>query len=133
ECDVRIMAERFSLAIQAAANVIFDWDLESNVLWRTSARTGFLRESAVKTATSTVQWWVDHIHDDDRARVMTSLQSALSSNAHSWSESYRLVSSRGRVVSVYDRATIKRDANGRALRLVGIGADVSETNRMRAE
>lgn len=58
--------ERYRLAAQATNDAIWDWRIsDGHVIWNEALTTLFGHPLAETTA----QWWLDHIHPDDRARV----------------------------------------------------------------
>lgn len=62
--------ERYRLAISATSDVIWDWRLaDGHVVWNEAlaARFGHLEGQ------TSAQWWLDHIHPDDRARIDASM------------------------------------------------------------
>ncbi|HAL22184.1 MAG TPA: hybrid sensor histidine kinase/response regulator, partial [Stenotrophomonas sp.] len=66
--------ERYRLAAQATNDAIWDWRIvDGHVIWNEAVNHLF--GHAVKT--STAQWWLDHIHPDDRARVDASIHAVI--------------------------------------------------------
>jgi PAS domain S-box-containing protein len=71
--------------------------------------------------------WVRRIHPDDRAATEKKFRDAVASNVREYSVQYRIVrpsDSEMRWISV--RSTIERDADGKAVRLVGAHTDITE-------
>jgi PAS domain S-box-containing protein len=65
---VRITEERYRLAARATNDAIWDWDLAANrVLWNEALETAYGHPLAEVEPTG--NWWIDHIHPDDRARI----------------------------------------------------------------
>jgi two-component system cell cycle sensor histidine kinase/response regulator CckA len=71
-------------------------------------------------------WWAERIHPDERERVLASSQAAVDEGATSWSAEFRFRRADGTYAKVVDRASILRDADGRAIRMVGSMIDVTE-------
>ena len=115
--------ERFRLAADATADVIWERDLSGKTRWISPALDRVFGLSSKHFMTD-FDAWAAQVHDDDRAGLVESLQKVLGSNAVSWSHNYRLRRGDGRYAEVLDRAMIVRDG-GRAVRLVGALTDTS--------
>jgi PAS domain S-box-containing protein len=71
--------------------------------------------------------WVRRIHPEDREATEKKFRDAVASNARDYTVQYRIIrpnDGQTRWISV--RSTIERDANGKAIRLVGAHTDVTE-------
>jgi signal transduction histidine kinase len=80
---------------------------------------------------STPDFWLNHVHPDDRARVNEKVFSAISRSASTWSDDYRLIRADGKPAFVVDRGFIIRDENGVAVRMVGAIRDVTVPREQR--
>ena len=80
---------------------------------------GFIAEEA-----STYNWWVDHLHPEDRERVLSTLQMALTQNGYSME--YRILHKDGTYRWVEDNNRLLRDTDGRPNFMVGVWTDISE-------
>ena len=122
--------ERFRLLSKAANDGIYDWDLEANTVWRNE---GFeeLYGHTIAALGSTVGGWADLIHPDDRERVIAGMRRAFESGAEQWSGEYRFRRKDGRYAHVLDQGHIVRNAEGRAIRMIGANTDL--TSRKEAE
>ena len=71
--------------------------------------------------------WVRRIHPDDREATDKKFREAIASRARDYTVQYRIIRpSDGELRWILVRSTIERDANGRAVRLVGAHSDVTE-------
>jgi hypothetical protein len=71
--------------------------------------------------------WVRRIHPDDREATERKFREAVASRVRDYTVQYRIIRPNdGEMRWILVRATIERDANGRALRLVGAHSDVTE-------
>ena len=71
--------------------------------------------------------WVRRIHPDDREATDRKFREAIASRARDYTVQYRIIRpSDGELRWILVRSTIERDANGRAVRLVGAHSDVTE-------
>lgn len=94
----------------------------------TEALLGYPAHQSAKAA-----WWEERVHPDDRWRVLSSLETLYASSADTWSEEYRFRRADGSYATVIDRGCVVRDVVGRAVRMVGAIADVTERRRIEAE
>ena len=116
------LQKRFEYAQRATNDVLWDWDLVTNQVWRGDSfyATFGYKPGEVE---NTVAWWRDHIHPDDRGKVVASLETATQGGVDTVSGEYRFRKFDGSYASVYDRAYVLRDANGKPQRVVGAMMD----------
>ncbi len=76
-------------------------------------------------------WWLERVHPDDRAAVESFFYEVVHGNDLSWVDEYRFRCDDGSYKDVYDRGYVIRDADGRAVRMIGAMLDI--TPRKRAE
>ena len=123
--------ERYRLAARATNDAIWDWNLlTGHIAWSDAALAYLGREPADD---STIQWWEQAIHPDDRRRVLRSIYAAIDSDKSRWSAAYRMRKADGDYAYVYDRGFIIRDDQGAAVRAVGAVVDLTERRRSEAE
>ncbi len=131
EAALEIAEERYRLAAEATNDAIWDLDVAAqSITWTDMAARIF--GHAVPLGTTSIEWWVDRIHPDERARVADSLQHAIDGDAVRWSASYRFRRHDGSYADVLDRGFIIR-SGGAASRAVGAITDLTERNRAEAE
>jgi PAS domain S-box-containing protein len=71
--------------------------------------------------------WVRRIHPDDREATEKKFRDAVAGNVRDYTVQYRIIRpSDGELRWISVRSTIERDENGRAIRLVGAHADITE-------
>lgn len=131
EDAVREVQERYRLAARATNDAIWDWDFATNhVTWNEALEVhyGYTPDDVVPTG----DWWVEHIHPDDRERIDVSIHAAIDGDAASWADEYRFRRADGGYASILDRGHVIRDAGGRATRMIGAMLDISERQANRA-
>jgi two-component system sensor kinase FixL len=124
--------ERYRLAAKATNDAIWDLDLVRNHIQWTASETAFFgyRDSDEMTS---LAWWEDRVHPEDRKRVTRSLDAAIGGKHTHWSESYRFLKADGDYADVFDQGFIIRGESGRAVRAVGAMADITRLRRAEAE
>lgn len=115
--------ERFQLITRATNDAIWDWNLQTNeVWWNQSVQTLFGYDSAQVEPTSV--WWYEHIHPNDRERVVNGIHEVIDEGGENWSAEYRFLCADDSYKYVYDRGfAIHRE--GQAIRMLGAMQDVS--------
>src|SRR6202020_1865743 len=71
--------------------------------------------------------WVQRVHPEDRKATEQKFRDAVASDVREYSVQYRIIRpSDGETRWISVKSTIERDANGKAIRLVGAHTDVTE-------
>ena len=122
------LEQRAALVISAAAEGLYDWDIETDGLWVSDRlneifgfETGMLRSEE----------WVARVHVDDRQEYVGSLRNHFRNPGSRLEVEYRIENAQGEYRWVSDRGQCVRDAEGQAIRLVGAIDDI--TPRREAE
>jgi len=119
---------RYRMMSDASNDIIWDWDLQKNqITWNESLRSQF----GFDTVESSVDWWSELIHPDDRERVVGGLEALIESEKEKWTDEYRFRRADGSYAYVIDRGKVLRDAEGKGIRMVGSMVDLTE--RQQAE
>ncbi len=114
--------ERYRLAAQATNDAIWDWHIEDGqVIWNEALTALFGHPHAETSA----QWWLDHIHPDDRERVDTDIHAVINGPDSAWIGEYRFRRQDGSFATVLDRGTVLRDPAGAPVRMIGAMQDLS--------
>ncbi|GAB6842934.1 PAS domain S-box-containing protein [Methylorubrum rhodinum] len=128
EQALRETEERYRLASRATNDAIWDWDLATNhVLWNEAL--GEAHGYAPDAVEPNGDWWIGHIHPDDRARIDASIHAVIDGTGTAWSDEYRFLRADGSYADILDRGYVIRDAAGRAVRMIGAMLDISERKR----
>ncbi|WP_245892832.1 PAS domain-containing protein [Novosphingobium guangzhouense] len=128
EASHREIEERYRLAIGATSDVIWDWRLaDGHVVWNEALATRFGHALEQTSA----QWWLDHIHPEDRARIEASIHAVVDHGGTSWTDEYRFQRADGSYAFVLDRGAVLRNDDGAPVRM--IGAMLDQTERKAAE
>jgi PAS domain S-box-containing protein len=128
ERALRESEERYRLVARATNEVIWDSDLRTgDMRWAgaTEAMFGYAPED-VQGGT----WWEEHLHPDDRERVVEGIEAAIEGGEEVWSDEYRFRRRDGSYALVVDRCFVVREGpQDEAVRVVGSMRDVSEERR----
>lgn len=128
EHALRDSEERYALATKAAAEGIYEWNVETDALY-VSSRTREMFTFTDEELTPAI--WKQHIHPDDFEDYCQAMILHFKGSQPHLECEYRICDSDGRDVWVLDRAIAVRSATGRATRIVGAVLDI--TPRKQAE
>ncbi|MCC7451970.1 MAG: PAS domain S-box protein [Anaerolineae bacterium] len=124
EAALQASETRFRLVAEATSDALYDWDMQTNVVWRSEGYTRLF--GLTESISRNLDWWLERIHPDDRAFVQSHLQSIRTSPVEGWSLEYRVRRANDEYAYVVDRCRIVRDTQGAALRMVGALSDVTQ-------
>lgn len=130
EDELRVSEERWSFALEGAGEGVWDWNLETNRLMvsRRAARAlGYSGNASWKS----LDEWQEHIHPDDMPQMMADLEAYLAGKTPSYVTENRVRCKDGSWKWMLTRGmVVQRYANGKALRMIGVQADISERKRV---
>jgi PAS domain S-box-containing protein len=115
--------ERYRLVIEAVAEGIYDWTIETKHLELSTRLTEML---GFKQGELTSENWVERVHPEDRSQYRDATIAYFKGNAPYFSCQYRILNKAGEWRWVSDRASSIRDTKGRVSRLIGAVTDITE-------
>ncbi|MGA7298140.1 MAG: two-component regulator propeller domain-containing protein [Rhodanobacteraceae bacterium] len=120
---IRDSEARLKMALWGSGTELWDIDLSQDRLYRENRLPGLAISAAnVDRAPHDI---IPFLHPDDRAEFIDALVRHLKGQASTFEASYRSLGSDNRWVWVLSRGqVVKRDAQGRALRISGISSDI---------
>ena len=124
--------ERFELAAKATSEAIWDWDLQENkMIYGVGFQTMF--GYSPTEWKSSINFWLNHIHPDDKVRVTDSLEDFINkSNDDNWAEEYRYIRKDGSFATVLNKGIVLRE-NKIPFRIVGAIQDITELSEKNNE
>ena len=132
EARYRTALERYQLVARATNDVVWDWDLvTSELLWNDAIHTTF--RFPPEAIVHTIAFWYDHIHPDDRDRVVDGIHTVIDAGGDSWSDEYLFLLGDGQYATVLDRGHVARDEQGKAVRMLGAMLDLTLRKRVERE
>jgi len=120
---LRRSEERSRLAEAAARFGTWEWDMGERVTWSETMERIYGFEPGMYPGTFDA--FIERVHPDDRQITMDRIARAVEHGADLDFE-HRILLSDGSVRWLNGRGQIVRDADGKALRMIGIGLDVTE-------
>lgn len=126
--------ETFFLAAKLSSDVIWDWNLPTDELFIGEGYEELVGYSLKNNnGNIPVSGWGNYQHPDDKEAVEKGLRDAVASSAAHWEHAYRLVRGDGSIVKVFNRASIFRNAEGKAYRMIGALQDITERKKTERE
>lgn len=125
---IRESEARLQMVVKATSDAIWQWNIADNVgWWNDSFHELFGWEKGEIAPDLTT--WRKCVHPEDLDGITRSLQASLDADHQTWRGEYRFLHKNGHYVLVLSRSYIERDANGKALRLVGSMSDITRQKR----
>ena len=132
EASLRKSEERFQLIARATNDTIWDWDLDTNRVWWNEGIKSVFGYPA-EAVENDGHWWDQHIHPEDRERILNGQRAVIEQGGHFWADEYRYRRADGGYADVLDRAYVTRDSTGRAIRMIGAMMDITQRKRVEKE
>ncbi|SFD85493.1 sensor histidine kinase [Flavobacterium phragmitis] len=125
EEKLRISEERFQFALDASTAGIWDWDMVTNRVFYSSLSLKILELESTDIFDDPERW--DKIvHPDDLPKYYSDIQEHFDNKIPYYENYHRVMTSSGNYKWILDRGkVIKRDENGKPLRVIGTHTDVS--------
>ena len=126
ELFIRQTQERLNLSLDGSNLALWDWDLASDHVYLSDRWSTMMGEAALNKILTSAQLF-DQAHPQDRQMLIDNLQSVLKSQTPSYSVEFRVKRSNGEWAWVHTHGkVVERDTKGRALRMTGTNADITE-------
>ena len=117
--------ERWQLAIDAANDGIWDWDVQTNVIYRSDRWYQMLGLTQEANPNQPLDY-LSLIHPDDRDRLLQLQTDYFSRKIPRFSIEYRMRCGDGNYKWILSHANGQWDGQGNILRLVGVNTDITE-------
>ena len=116
--------ERFEYVTKATFDAIWDLNLVTDDLYWGE---GFDRlfGYSVKANKGDIVVWYEHIHEEDRPRILNSINTLIKGRETNWTEEYRFMKANGEMAFVRNKGIVLRDANGKGVRMIGAMQDIT--------
>jgi PAS domain S-box-containing protein len=126
ELYMRLTQERLNLALEGSNLALWDWDIAYDRIFLSSRWAEMVRGVSEETMI-TVEQLFESVHPSDREKTQMNLAPVLKGTAAYYSAEYRVKIDGGKWMWVSTHGkVVERDAQGRALRMTGTNADITE-------
>jgi PAS domain S-box-containing protein len=132
--EIKSAHERFDIILKATHDLIWDWSLERDTLYRDPLGVQKVYGVADGKSISNMNLWLERIHEEDRPHVLKIITEVQSESAHDMFEvEYRFRKDDGQYSYVYDRGILIRNAEGKTIRVIGAAQDITERKLLEKE
>ena len=114
----RLSREHLQLICDATLDVLWDIDLRTGLVWWGEGMSRVFGYATNQIGPDTA-WCQDHIHPEDRTRVVAGMKAACDNDDLLWRDEFRYLKADKTYANVLDRGVVIRDTTGRAIRFVG--------------
>lgn len=123
EARLRESEERYALAVRAANDGIWDWNLKTNKIYYSPRWKQILGYKEDEIGDESEEWF-KRVYGPDQKQVQTELVSHLRGHTSQFQIEYRMRHADGSILWVISRGLALRDSDGRAYRIVGSQTDI---------
>jgi len=124
EAEIFKCEEVLRQAMHIAGDAFWDWNIESGHLTWNEAFDK-VPEYPPATTDAGETWWREHIHPEDRQRVIEGLHRLIDGDGTLWWDEYRFLRADGSYTRIMDRGMVLRRPDGKATRMVGTMFDLT--------
>jgi PAS domain S-box-containing protein len=126
---LRESEERFRQAMEATNDGLWDWNVKTGEVYYSPAYSRILGYEPAEFANH-VQSWIDFLHPDDRAKALSVNQACIENRIPAFEIEFRMRTKGGEWKTILGRGkAVCRDADGRAIRMIGTHVDITERKR----
>lgn len=126
DAALRKSEERFALAMEAARDGLWDWDVAGGGVYYSPGYARMLGY-APEEIPADRGFWLGLIHPDDRGAALTANNDCVENVRDDFSIEFRMRARNGEWRWILGRGkAVARDGNGRALRMVGTHVDITD-------
>ncbi len=131
--EIKLANDRFEKASEATQDVIWDWDIKNDTMYRSNNIVNFFGKDAL-TSLPINQYWFHRFHPDDVKTLRKSVFDAINDpNVTRWEMEYRIFNDVNEKLYIMDRGVIMRDEEGKAIRMVGAMSDLTRQKMLEKE
>ncbi len=131
EEQIEAFNERFSLIAAATKEVIWDHDFISNKTWGNNKLYEMYGYDPGEGIEINLESFTSHLHPDDKMGVIKRMYESIESKKGHVTEFFRFRMPDGSYRRFHDRAILKYDENGQAIRIMGSMQDITDEENIK--
>jgi PAS domain S-box-containing protein len=126
EQQLKTLNELYRFVTEVTNDCLWEWDLQTReIFWIDGGHKRVLGYQIVN-ALIPQSFWENHLHPDDKARILNRLNKILLEGSDSvWEDEYKFQRADGSYATVHDRGHIIYDTDKVASRMIGATQDIS--------
>lgn len=129
---LRESERRLTLAQQAGRVGVYDWDIATDqIVWTSQLEKLYGIDASGAGDKQAV--WLEHVHPDDRQKLLNGTREWLESSSNERHWEYRFIRPDGQERWLSGHSLVIRDPAGRPVRVVGTNTDITEQKNFQAE
>ena len=120
----RYLSERIKLAFDGSRDGLWDWNLIDDTVYfspRWKEMLGYKDDELENS----FEIWQSRVHPDDLEEALTNIKLCIKDKEKVFEHKHRLQHKDGHWVWIYDRGKVQRDADGKAIRMIGTHTDLT--------
>ncbi len=116
--------ERFNYATNASKEIIYEWDIQNNLIWWNQM---YYQLTGEENTNSLLDYksWTQLIHPEDLENIEKSTKAFLESENKFWSSEYRIIDCNKNIHYFAERAFIIRDRTGKPIKKIASITDIT--------
>ena len=130
--DLQESNTRFELVLKATSDAIWDFNVSNGQVYRSNNFEKLFGHNVNKD-TSNIDFWINHVHPEDRNQVETEFFKIQKSNEEYWEYAFRFKKKNGEYAYVLDKGIIIRDQKGKPVRMIGATKDITKRKKSELE
>lgn len=123
--ELKISNQRFEYAAQATSEMIWDWDMITDKVYRSPNFEKHLGYS-LEELNSDSNFWFALIHPDEREENFKKVEKLLKSDKTFWEVEVRVRTKTGDYIYVLEKTYLIRDSKGNPVRIIGSTQNITE-------
>jgi PAS domain S-box-containing protein len=124
--QLMMMNELYQFVTEVTNDCLWEWNFRTRQLFWIDGGHKRIFGYQIVNALIPQRFWENHLHPDDKVRLLNRLNKILSEGSDSiWEDEYRFQRADGSYAYVHDRAHIVYDVDGVACRMIGATQDIT--------
>jgi PAS domain S-box-containing protein len=124
--QLKMMNELYQFVTEVTNDCLWEWNLQTGEMFWIDGGHKRVFGYQIENALIPQSFWENHLHPDDKVRILDRLNKILTEGSDSiWEDEYRFQRADGSYANVHDRAHIIYDADQVASRMVGATQDIT--------
>lgn len=132
--QVELSNERFNLVTKATNDMVWDWDIINNHVYRNEEQFCRMLKLPAAMKDSTGDFWFGRIHPEDLPQIQTLLDNVrANAEQHVFEIEFRFLNGEDHYIYLFDRGYIIRNAEGLPVRIIGSTQDITKQKELNSE